>query len=117
MIINGEDTIILRWDAKCAVCGCVMPADTRVRYVKEAKSGLRVMHLASQACGGQYTIKAIYHSTSKVVKVTEYNAQAALDKARKSLLKGKYTALPSAYIVFQGNIPVLTATEQLRRSL
>lgn len=65
------------------------------------------MHTAADSCGGRYAIKAIYGSTSKTHTVEAYTAQEAL-KAIMTKRTPVGQPRPSAYIVYQGNVPVLT---------
>lgn len=136
------DIITLRYDSKCAECGGKIlagtqacwwpeskwshgrgrvkthsgvlidgtPLTSRMRYPGSAKMVGTVTHHPDSPCANKYSVKAVYDCTAKTLDITAYCAEMALDSAYKQL--GRAVAKPSAYIVYQGNVPVLTRLQK-----
>lgn len=136
------DIITLRYDSKCAECGgkilaesqaCWWPASkwshgrgrvkthsgvlidgtpltSRMRYPGDAKMVGTVTHHPDAPCANEYRVKVVYDCTAKMLVITAYRAEMALNAAYKQL--GRRSTAPSAYIVYQGNIPVLTRLQK-----
>ena len=134
------DIITLRWDSKCAKCGATIAAGTQACWYPKSKwshGGVRyrrtvtplteganltqivklvsnghmvgtVTHRPDAPCASEYTVKAIYESTSKVLLASAMTAEQALERVAKQL--GSRQCKPSAYIVYQGNVTVMTRT-------
>lgn len=88
-----------------------IPVISRLHYPGTAKMVGTVTHHPDAPCANEYHVKAIYDATSKTVVVTAYRAEMALETVWKQLGRRK-TVVPSAYIVYHGNVPVLTRLQK-----
>lgn len=92
----------------------------RVDAVARLPQGGTVHHWAAggQACGGAYTVRVVFPSTSVQHHIAAYEAEAALTVAKRMYFKldsesGRWTPMrktvtpPQAFDVYQGNVMVL----------
>lgn len=112
---SGSDLITIKYPGqRCADCGNIIALGSHARMVQPTLPGRRPRITHNEGTGGccnaGYTVKCVYGATSVTVKATGYSPREAVVQARKACAKrDTRMPAPSCYIVYQGNVPVLTA--------
>lgn len=120
MIISRSpfiDQLASRYGGTCQDCGCPYAEGQQVLWQPRVGTKAKVTHIPGE-CGGSYSVKAVYHATSKVLTLSAFSAEGAMDLAHAKLTRTVSLPHPCAYICYQGHIVVATRiVEPTRRKV